>query len=196
MKVFVYDNDLILTNYIVALKSANLTPVFTKDLSKIDDCDALLLTGGGNIYPAFYGKPDLFDNYDYLTDISEFYLLKRALFSKKPIVGVCKGMQVINVFFNGTLEDVNSKDIKNHYTFEKDLYHEIITKDNKRLIVNSMHKQRIKDLGESLVGEAPPPDKTIEAISCKTYKILGVQFHPERMNNQACIDFYKKAFNY
>ena len=187
---------MILTNYIIALENIGIIPILSKDVSKLDSSDALLLTGGGDIYPTFYGETATdYSNYDYLTDISEFYLLKRALYSKKRIVGICKGMQVINVFFNGTIENLNSSNIKNHYTFSKDLYHEIITKDGNKFLVNSMHKQRIRALGKDLTVLASSNDGTIEAIKSDKYNLLGVQFHPERMNANSSLKFYEYAFN-
>ncbi len=195
MKVFIYDNGYILSSYVKAVLSVNSTPILTKDLSKFNECDALLLTGGGNICPAFYGealKP--YDNCDYLTDISEMYLLKECIKNNKQVVGICKGMQVINVFFNGSLESIPNSAINTHYTFSKDILHKITLKNGESVTVNSMHKQRIKVLGNGLQIEAYSKDGTIEAISHKHHKVFGVQFHPERMNIEICKKFYSKFF--
>lgn len=195
MKVFIYDNSLKLSAYLKAITYCNSTPVFSKDLSKSKDCDALLLTGGGNICPAFYGeKNEEYYSYDYLTDISEFYLIKEFLKDNKQIVGICRGMQVLNVFFGGSLEFIPDKISLNHYTFSKDVEHEITYKDKSRIIVNSMHKQRINRLGENFIVDAISNDGTIEAISSSQYKVYGVQFHPERLSVDFCKNFYKKFF--
>lgn len=196
MKVFIYDNGLKLTNYIKAVNYCNSTPILSKDLSKIEDCDALLLTGGGNICPAFYGeKNEEYYEYDYLTDISEFYLIKEFLRKNKQIVGICKGMQVINVFFGGSLENISDKIIGYHYTFSKDINHEITYLNGNKLTVNSMHKQRVKRLGDNLKIEAISKDGTIEALSHKRHKVYGVQFHPERLSVEFCKNFYKQFFD-
>ncbi len=195
MKVFIYDNGLKLNSYIKAITYCNSTPVFSKDLSKSSDCDALLLTGGGNICPAFYGeKNEEYYEYDYLTDISEFYLIKEFLRKNKQIVGICRGAQVLNVFFNGSLEFVPDKILSNHYTFSKDIEHEITYKNGRKIIVNSMHKQRINKLGDGFIIEASAYDGTIEAISHSKYKVYGVQFHPERLSVDFCKNFYGKFF--
>ena len=196
MKVFIYDNGLKLTNYIKAITNLHSTPILSKDLSKIAECDSLLLTGGGNICPAFYGeKNEEYYEYDYLTDISEFYLIKQCLIKNKQIVGICKGMQVLNVFFGGSLESIPDKIISNHYTFSKDLTHEITYTNGNKIIVNSMHKQRINGLGKGLKVEAISNDGTIEAISHEKYKVYGVQFHPERLSEEFSDNFYGKFFN-
>ncbi len=196
MKVFIYDNGYKLTSYIKAVLSVNSTPILTKDLSKLNDCNALLLTGGGDICPAFYGESvNLYGNYDYLTDIAEFYLLKECIKTKKQVVGVCKGMQLINVFFNGSLDSLPDDRLSNHYTFSKDVSHQITLKNGNTFTVNSMHKQRIKNLGDNLQIEAVSSDGIIEAISHKSYKVFGVQFHPERMDLDILKKFYSHFFS-
>ncbi len=196
MNVFIYDNGYKLTSYVKAVLAVNSTPVLTKDLSKLKECDALLLSGGGDICPAFYGEAlNPYGNYDYLTDICELYLLKECIKTKKQVVGICKGIQVINVFFNGTLHGVPNNVISNHYTFSKDVLHNITLKNGKTFTVNSMHKQRIKNLGNDLQIEAVSDDGTIEAISHRRYKVFGVQFHPERMDLDILKKFYSNFFS-
>ena len=105
-------------------------------------------------------------------------------------------MQVLNVFFGGSLETIPDKIISNHYTFAKDIQHEITYNNGDKIIVNSMHKQRINNLGKGLKVEAISCDGTIEAISHDKYKVYGVQFHPERLSEEFCNNFYKKFFGY
>lgn len=195
MKVFIFDNGYVLSSYVKAILSVGSTPILSKDLSKLNECDGLLLTGGGDIHPYFYGediKP--YANYDTFTDIAEFYLLKQCIKDNKQVVGICKGMQVINVFFNGSLESIPNNSIKDHYTFSKDILHKIYLKNGKSVTVNSMHKQRIKNLGHGLEIIATSNDGTIEAISHKKHKVFGVQFHPERIDNNISKTFYSKFF--
>ena len=196
MKVFIYDNGYKLSSYVNAVLSVNSTPILTKDLSKISECDALLLTGGGDIYPYFYGEDiNPYGNYDTYTDIAEFYLLKQCIKNNKQVVGICKGMQVINVYFNGSLESIPNTIISNHYTFSKDILHSVKLINGATVTVNSMHKQRIKVLGNDLQVEAIASDGTIEAISHKKYKVFGAQFHPERMETSYLKKFYSKFFS-
>ncbi len=197
MKVFIYDNDFNLNNYILAVQKCGHTPILSKDLSIASEQDALLLTGGGNIHPYFYGEnPSEFDVYDTYTDICEFYLLNKFIKENKRVVGICKGMQLINVYFGGNLSFLNNEEIKNHYTFNKDISHEIILNDNSKISVNSAHKQKINKLGENLQVEGLSSDGVIECITHKTLKVIGAQFHPERLDDEFLIKFYTYAFNY
>ena len=135
-----------------------LIPILSEnDMEQIVDyCDALLITGGpNNIYPGYYGEqPD--PNIEYKID--EFPLVKKAvtLFSKveKPILGICAGIQELNVIFGGTLY----QNIPNHYLTQKtstntmhtvriekkSFLHKVYQSDS--INVNSYHHQAIKDL--------------------------------------------------
>ncbi|MBO5851124.1 MAG: gamma-glutamyl-gamma-aminobutyrate hydrolase family protein [Clostridia bacterium] len=186
MKVFIYDNGLNLTNYTNALKNINVDYVLTKNTSLLSDTNALLLTGGGNIIPYLYDKPVLRSYYyDPETDLAELYLIKQFVKSKKTIIGICKGMQAINVFFGGTL-----KNVENHFFTEKNSLHEITnTKSsfllpafNKTIKVNSCHVEQLDKIAPCLSVSAKSNDGTVEALHHKTLPIYGVQFHPERMS--------------
>ncbi len=195
MKVFIYDNGLDLTNYKVALKNINVEYVFSKDVTLSTSCNALLLTGGGNIIPYLYGEPKkLGQTYDCETDIAEMYLLKQFVLKKQTVVGVCKGMQVINVFFGGTLKETETC----HYCENKDIFHSIKLTDGsflrpaftKNMLVNSSHKEELKYVPKTLeICATSKIGNVIEAIKHKTLPIYGVQFHPERMGN-----FFSNAF--
>ncbi|MBO5927084.1 MAG: gamma-glutamyl-gamma-aminobutyrate hydrolase family protein [Clostridia bacterium] len=193
MKVFIYDNGYNLNNYIKILNALNIETVISNHPNKSDDCNALLLTGGGDICPAFYGvRPDVYDLYDSITDISETYLIKNFILKNKKILGICKGLQVINVFFGGTLKTIDKPEILNHYSFNKDLFHEIVDANGNRYTVNSMHKQQIDKLGVGLKVNAVSKNGIIEAISHEKYDVFAVQFHPERLSFNDAIKFYKK----
>ena len=186
MKVFIYDNGLNLSNYITALNNVKIDYVFSKNVSLISDCNALLLTGGGNVVPYLYNKPLLKScDYDAFTDVAELYLIKQFVNQKKTIIGICKGMQVINVFFKGTLTNV-----ENHFFTEKNAFHNIkLTKNsflencfNKNILVNSCHVEKLDKVANCLKVEAVSDDGVVEAVKHKTLPIYGVQFHPERMS--------------
>lgn len=143
------------------------------------DCDGLILCGGGDISPSFYNEENISSyDVDYNLDLYEFNLLKEFVNLKKPVLGICRGIQLINVFFKGTL----CQDIKNHKGDNGDIYHDIIV-NNREIQVNSYHHQAIKKLGDGLLITAKALDGTIEAIRHKTLPVYGVQFHPERMHN-------------
>lgn len=166
----------------------------------VDYCDALLITGGpNNIYPAYYGEqPD--SNIEYRID--EFPLVKKAvtLFSKveKPILGICAGIQELNVIFGGTLY----KNIPNHYLTEKtstNTMHTVRIEKNsflykvynrESITVNSYHHQAIKDLAPNFSVSAVSSDGYIEGI--EKGNLIGVQWHPEIMND---LNFFEKFIN-
>ncbi len=166
----------------------------------VDYCDALLITGGpNNIYPAYYGEqPD--SNIEYKID--EFPLVKKAvtLFSKveKPILGICAGIQELNVIFGGTLY----QNIPNHYLTEKtstNTMHTVRIEKNsflykvynrESITVNSYHHQAIKDLAPNFSVSAVSSDGYIEGI--EKGNLIGVQWHPEIMND---LNFFEKFIN-
>lgn len=166
----------------------------------VDYCDALLITGGqNNIYPGYYGEqPD--PNIEYKID--EFPLVKKAvtLFSKveKPILGICAGIQELNVIFGGTLY----QNIPNHYLTQKtstntmhtvriekkSFLHKVYQSDS--INVNSYHHQAIKDLAPNFSVSAISSDGYIEGI--EKGNMIGVQWHPEIMKD---LNFFEKFIN-
>ncbi len=164
----------------------------------LDLCDGLLLPGGSDIDPSLYGeeKDPLCKEFDNKTDIFQLQLLKQALAQGKPVLGICKGSQLINVGFGGTLYQDYQLRIEN--TFAHDHYesptkgcHTIMLKEETRLRqlfkektlwVNSLHHQQVKDLGKGLKIAALSEDGGIEAIESENENwCLGVQWHPEAM---------------
>ncbi|WP_161979550.1 gamma-glutamyl-gamma-aminobutyrate hydrolase family protein [Streptococcus sp. S784/96/1] len=183
-----------------------ILPLGTPDLAKsyVDMIDKLILSGGQNVDPRFYGesKATDCDDYNLERDEFEFALVKEALAQKKPIFAVCRGMQLLNVALGGTL---NQK-VDNHWQSEyQGTHHEVTIVKNSRVShliengskINSIHRQSVKDLAPSLKATARDPrDGTIEAYEGKHgAPLLGLQWHPEllldRMDNQN-----QKLFNY
>ncbi len=197
MKVFVLDNGCNLNNYLTALKECKSKVVFSKNIQKSKRCDALVLTGGGDVLPYFYRKNLCStDRVDVNLDISEFSLIKDFVSSGRKILGICKGMQLLNVYFGGTL----FKNIPNHFNRRYDLYHTVKIETpsfldqlySSKFIVNSAHKQAINKLGENLTVLARSNDGIIEAIKHNSLPIIATQFHPERLSE----NFRKPFFNY
>lgn len=138
--------------------------------------NGIILSGGDNIgdYPE--------------RDSTENKLIRYGIHNNLPIFGVCRGMQIINHFFDGTILNNSSK---NHVgkSHEVQISNNIIyEKLNSKLItVNSFHNNILKDknLGENLISFArTASDNTVEGIIHKTHKILGVMWHPEREQNK------------
>lgn len=194
--IFIYGENNILKNYKKAFSRDDCKCVISKNLPDVDEYDCLVLAGGGDISPKFYNQENEFcENVDEERDEAEFYLIERFLSKNKKVVGICRGLQVINVYFRGTLlQNVKYHSLKNgddyHFiynepsTFIYDLY-------GKSCWVNSAHHQVVDKLGSGLRAAAFSFDGYIEALFHKKYSVYAVQFHPERMvNGNRLINFF------
>jgi len=160
-------------------------------LPKIDtDYDGLVLCGGNDIAPSYYGEEiDGSVDIDSERDKVEFALLKAFVQAGKPVLGICRGFQLINIFFGGSLYQ-HLPETPLH-TNKEDFYitHSVTAVENsiveknygKTFSVNSSHHQAIKDLGDGLYATAFWEGKYIEAYEHKSLPIFAVQWHPERM---------------
>lgn len=150
--------------------------------------DKLILTGGQNVLPEFYGEANQTSDCDFLRerDEFEFALIKAALAQKKPIFSVCRGTQLMNVALGGSLNQV----IENHWQdHPSDYLSQDMVVDQEtvlaeiygsKTVINSFHHQSIRDLAPNLrVIAHDPKDQTIEAVTATDFPFLGVQWHPE-----------------
>lgn len=171
-------------------------------LEKIfDRLDGLVLQGGSDLSPASYGDPWLDKSRwpgDRYCDVHELRLIGEAQKRHLPVFGICRGAQLINVYFGGTLyQDLPTQLGTKILHRDANLYDRIshpveivaggllekIYNDERELLVNSVHHQGIKNLGKSLCVEALSPlDHLVESISYENpeeFFCLGVQWHPE-----------------
>ncbi len=149
--------------------------------------DGLLIPGGRDLPPSRYGENVLFpiDAEDSDRSDFEFCLLREIMKRKKPVLGICYGMQLINVFSGGTLyQDIGQQVAgpMDHRSGEHD-----ITFSSENMItsgicrVNSSHHQAVRALGRGLKVCAVAEDGVVEAFCGDEYGFLvGVQWHPER----------------
>jgi putative glutamine amidotransferase len=167
----------------------------------IEKVDGVLLTGGGDVDPVFYGQErhPTVDDAEPGRDEFEIDLARRAMEADLPVLAICRGSQVLNVAAGGTLvQDIPSSvntDLTHSLQMPKDsVAHDIHIVSDTRLHaalgsavdascgcrVNSRHHQSVGTLGRSLVASATAPDGVIEGIEAPEARFcLGVQWHPE-----------------
>lgn len=160
-----------------------IVPNNTKNLEmylELIDIELIVLSGGNNVNPSLYNSIDELDDVFTERDETEAHLIKSAVDKSIPLLGVCRGFHMINVYFGGSLEHGIIGHVRND--------HELISKNlilNGK-ITNTYHNQGIFKAGLSseLLSIAETEDGYIEAFKHKKYKILGVQWHPERQNKR------------
>ncbi|MBC3797814.1 gamma-glutamyl-gamma-aminobutyrate hydrolase family protein [Acetobacterium tundrae] len=169
-----------------------------KTLTK--EFDGFLFTGGQDINPSLYGQPlcNCSDEISPRRDELELNLFNAIIKENKPIFGICRGMQLINVALGGTLkQDIlgvkkigmtlqhfqkTPFDIPVHeINIEKNtLLYQILEKD--KILVNSVHHQGIGNLADGLLSTATSVDNLVEAIEIKDLDFgIAVQWHPEQL---------------
>lgn len=193
--------------YAKAIRHAGGVPIMpvgpeeTFEFDKIHELmGALLLPGGEDVNPLIYNekKSPYTESIDYDRDTIDFKLLDVAQKKGVPVLGICRGMQMINIYFGGSLfqdikkefstlvehnnQDTHSRDYQAHsirMDSSSKLY-SMLKVDNSR--VNGLHHQGIHELGRGLVATAWADDGLIEAIEKPDHPFfIGVQWHPEEL---------------
>ena len=181
-----------LTNYIDALKENDIEVIATLDVDEAIKCDGLLLPGGGDIDPVYYGEEmNGSDEPDRELDKAQRDILDAFVKAKKPILGICRGMQLINIYFGGSLhQDLVTRDIHTRKN-DNDSIHSVKSVEEGNLFekfygktfnINSAHHQGTKKLGKGLKEVLRSEDGVCEAIIHEELPIIATQFHPERMS--------------
>lgn len=180
-------------NYIKAVEALGCEAFISLNLEDLDQADGLILPGSPqDMNPKLWGAEDIcsHDINDELDRI-QWALMDRAIASDKPILGICRGMQFINVYFGGTLiQDLPNAD--EHKASDPERYHLLFTAEGTALFnlygmmteTNSRHHQGVGCIGENLKVSAmwiEDGGLVMEAIEHREYPIIGVQWHPERM---------------
>ncbi|MDD6024940.1 MAG: gamma-glutamyl-gamma-aminobutyrate hydrolase family protein [Oscillospiraceae bacterium] len=176
-------------NYSAAVRLVGMEPVETEDVTVAAGCDGLILPGGGDVDPQLYGQENWgCKHIDYALDRVQLEVCQRFVELKKPILGICKGHQIINICFGGTLcQDIPEE--PRHGWNQGDRVHETTAREDSWLAriygtefsVNSCHHQAIDRLGKGLRLIQTASDGVPEGIIHEELPIVGVQWHPERM---------------
>ena len=184
-----YGAAALLENYVKALTAAGMEPVVSNTLAPAAGCAGLLLPGGYDSDPALYGQENVAcRNIDRDRDEKELALLRRFCGARKPVLGICRGCQLMNFALGGDLiQDLPTKE--RHVDLEnRDQLHEIVAAPDTflaalygcRAVVTSAHPQAVGCLGEGLRAVAWAPDGVVEAVAHTALPLWGVQWHPER----------------
>jgi len=159
--------------------------------------DALLLPGGGDVDPAYYGQEDKqhLCNIDINRDLFEFSVFQAAIILGLPVLGICRGMQLANIAMGGDLiAHLDAEGLAIHGGIdEKDRYHSVRIAGDSMLAVicdategtvNSSHHQAIGNVAPGLLPTAWSPDGVIEALEWREHDdkrfLLLVEWHPEK----------------
>lgn len=162
--------------------------------------DGLLAPGGHDMDPQLFGEEKIaecgtFTRYE---DEYDMELIKEAVKQKKPVLAICRGMQVVNAFYGGTLyQDIPtqySKEIVHArieenverfhtVTIDSDSYLAKVLGKTEEVTVNTSHHQAVKEVAKGFKVTAKAPDGTIEAMESEDASVLCVQWHPERLQD-------------
>ncbi|MAQ71242.1 MAG: hypothetical protein CL565_03510 [Alphaproteobacteria bacterium] len=172
-------------------------PRFILPGDDVPEFEGLIISGGIDVHPDNYdGKEKKYYKYDIARDKLEFSLFKKCQEEGKPVVGICRGAQLINISRGGTLFfDISKMYEKIKYPtnhlgrifYRKAAYLDTpsliseLAEEKEKLCVNSLHTQAINLLGSNLEITAKENNGVVQVIEDRQKLVLGVQFHPELM---------------
>lgn len=193
------------STYINAILLSGGTPIlipYTSDLTEcnniIKKLDGLLLPGGIDIAPVLYGEEPIPEAGMAIKkmDLYEIELINAAKKLDKPILAICRGIQILNVALGGTLyQDIHVQKAatichSQNSCIRDEMTHSVSLLSNtilyqlfqqEKIYVNSFHHQAVKDLADGLLASAYSQDHLIEACESKDGRIIGIQWHPEAL---------------
>jgi len=180
------------------LAAADLSPA--ELLAATDDCDAIVIMGGEDVTPRFYGGDTGYEGetrHFEVADAGQIALVRRALERGTPLLGICRGLQIINVALGGTIVqhledgihrnvDVPIEQVLREHPVQLLPGSTLITSLGQAgILVQSAHHQSVDRLGAGLVPAGVAPDGLVEAIEHESAPITGVQWHPEAPDSPA-----------
>lgn len=177
---------------------AIMLPCLETSVDALEHADALVLTGGGDVDPAWYGEQphDTVSGVDPHRDRVEIALALRALERGLPVLAVCRGVQVLNVALGGSLvQHLEGEHLHNHSAWDQPVHarmHSVTIEDSSiahRVLgpsvnVNTLHHQAVGRLAASLVCSGRATDGVVESVELPGSDVWGVQWHPELLLEQ------------
>jgi len=184
-------------SYIRAIEENGGLPLlipYTENLETLSElldlCNGFLIPGGIDVDPSFYGEApnEKLGDVDAVLDKAELFALGYALSENKPVFGICRGLQIMNVFCGGTLyQDIPSHRQKSS---RSEVSHSVNISENSIIrsvmgcesaMVNSLHHQAVRKLGCNLTVSARSEDGVVEAVEHNNGIWFAVQWHPEEL---------------
>lgn len=155
----------------------------------VEKLDALIIGGGDDLHPSLYDEAPAHSDYDQERDAMEVEYLRLAVQREIPVLGICRGMQLLNIATGGTLfADINplrQRTSNRQILLPRKTVHLQPTSQIQQLLgrdtirVNSLHHQAVNALGEGLSVSGKDLDQFTQAIESSTAPQMGVQWHPE-----------------
>ena len=160
-------------------------------VSILSEIDILVISGGNDLSSVMSENHDLFLQ-SKLRDKVENRLIELSIAQHIPVIGICRGMQIINEYFGGTLKKLKRPNIHSNgehkVFFEEKVFEDL---EGNELLVNSYHNYCIDSIGKDLIPVAFSDDKEIELMKHKVFPIYGMMWHPERKSP----DLHTEKFN-
>lgn len=197
MKIAIAGAENRVDNYMAACRAIGLDSVATMDTTDITAYAGLILPGGGDMEPSLYHmENDGSVNIDLALDRAQLSVTDAFVRAGKPILGICRGAQVLNVYFGGTLIQ-HLATFGTHRSYDGpdgsscDSVHDCINAEDgllyrlygcRRMRINSSHHQAIGRLGDGMRATSWAEDGAVELAEHRTLPVIAAQFHPERMS--------------
>lgn len=179
---------------------------------QLEHVQGLILSGGHDVDPSFYGEEPMqkIGTTWPQRDHFDMRLLKLAEEKGIPVLGICRGMQIINVFHGGTLyQDLSYREVETlkhnqGRTPDQPTHSVLLDEDSKiakilgeiKFRVNSFHHQIIRDVAPEFNVSGKSPDGVVEAIESSNKNVIAVQWHPEMLHNNKSVAFMNNLFKW
>lgn len=207
-------------DYVKAIERAGAIPMLLPPIQNEDDinsqinvCDGFIIAGGDDVNPILYNEEpkEKLGEFNSTVDEYQIKLLKKIIDLDKPVLGVCRGLQLINIVLGGNLyQDLSYREEESfkhcQIAIRYQPSHKVNFKEGsifenlfgKSAFVNSFHHQSLNKLGNDVEVLAFSNDNIVEAVQVKNKKfVLGVQWHPEMMmvKDDYMIGIFKELIN-